>query len=1229
MKKRIVCVLLTLIMLMSLVPVNAFAASRSISESAITILKQLEGYSTTCKVNGKTRTFGYGTICTVKKDHTTHTEKEADAALREALKDLDKAVNSFATKKGISLSQSKHDALVLFSFQNGTAWTNGTGDFQSAIVSGKTGTEFLNAICRWNTANTISTDDPLDDDDNRRMIEANMYLNGVYSSTRPSTYICVTYDATSGSISETANQYYDVSNKPAPHLVPTREGHTFTGWLLMDTTKNVRNTVTNLTAEHHGATLIAGWVGDGESVTPLNPTNLAYPHMIQHNQLTSGYVFTYNTGKKAFEVYTSANVKSVQYFYLKDTTTLEINALYRDENGQLWGRLVDHGYAFEYWIAISGTGSSSFVSSNVAYIDVTVTVTNSRVNMRANASVTSKLLGSFSKGDQLRIINTENGSGMLWGQVATSAYDNTPIGWVPLMYTNFDAVRDNPTASKPVNNSTAIATAIIKDEYNYVNVRSEAGTDNKIVGALSKGTEVSLYEVKYVNGQAWGRCNVGWFCLNYAKVDKDVSNKNNIADAGFASYVFTGKLNNQMSLTFYKSPSASAAAVDLKDVFDDEKITIKDVDTVTISNLVSADGFTWGKCSWSKYTLGWIRVTNNADYQAVDVKLDPAKYLVSADSLTARVNPGTDAARKDTLVKNVEFNVNETNQVFVLGDSVWGFATKVGEQIKEYGWVNLANKYVTRNGAPSLNLGSGSDETAGPILMAKVINSNSVKVRVTGATYGKQIGTLKLGTTAAVLEENNGWYNLDIDVDGNPETGSWVSGQYLDIYQTTAGSSTSTGNTGSGSTSGAAVETGMGIVANTYSGVNVRTGAGTGYGASGKLLPGTAIEILEVVDKGTAKWGRTVQGWVCMDYITMVSNYPIAGSTAGNNTGSNNATGNTTVTSEPAIYTGTISADSVNVRKTTSLDSEIVRILTKGAPITLHEILTVQEEVKTETPTNDNKGTETVTTKTTSYWARVNDGYIYAPGNHINLDTVDEHVYTLTDNDTLNVRNQPGTSGTSVLFKLKKGDQVKVTQLRIVNSGVWGFIECDKGTGWASLLYMTKGTITIQPEVETPNTNTGTGNVTGGTTNTTPNLGIGSNVGGFVTNTSGYRYTGKVINTNTVNVRATASTSASVTTQLKYGQSLVIYETVTSENMAWGRCDAGWVYLYYVDLTPVVNGAVDARVVYNDNTVVYTDASGSATTGQTYARMSVIDIFEIVGKMARTELGWVNTDNLL
>ncbi|MBQ5909661.1 MAG: AAA family ATPase, partial [Bacteroidaceae bacterium] len=123
------------------------------------------------------------------------------------------------------------------------------------------------------------------------------------------------------------------------------------------------------------------------------------------------------------------------------------------------------------------------------------------------------------------------------------------------------------------------------------------------------------------------------------------------------------------------------------------------------------------------------------------------------------------------------------------------------------------------------------------------------------------------------------------------------------------------------------------------------------------------------------------------------------------------------------------------------------------------------------------------------------------------------------------------------------------------------------GTGWIRLDYMSEGEVYVKAPVQ--NNNSNTNQVV---------LGQGSSTGGYVNNTSGYRYTGKVIRTNTLNVRANPSDTASKTTTLGNGQALVIYETTTVNGMAWGRCDAGWVYLYYVDLTPVVNGAVDARV---------------------------------------------------
>ena len=1175
MKKRIVCVLLTLIMLMSLVPLTASAAGMTTSESAITVLKQMEGYTTKCNANGYT---GYGTLCTEKGTHGSHTinEKLADKALREKLEELDDAVNSFASRKGISLSQNKHDAMVLFSFENGTAWTTGTGDLQAAIASGKTGSEFLNAICWWDNSTG---------DDYRRMVEANMYLNGVYSSSKPSQFIRVTFNANGGTLTEAQHQYFDVTKAQAIDLVPTRSYYTFMGWYSLS---DSGYRLTSVTADHSGATLFAHWQGFADEAADWDNSNYSnVSYSMYAKDLASTTIYALPNG---------IQTRSIATGYIK------INCEFLDDNGNRWGRMVDNATGTKIgWVLLKDVSGVSGSSNSGVYIDVTVTVTNSYVRSRVNADIHSRQNGTYNQGDQLRIINTADADGFLWGQVAKSATDNTPIGWVALMYTNWESVRNDTNE----NNSVSIATATITFN-GYVNVRSDAGTNNKIVGALPTGTTVELYETKYVNGLQWGRCKTGWFCLAYADVqglDEDA----NISDVGFTSYAFTGVLVDPTNGMIFEAPSMNAEVVRIKDVLDPN---------VTITNLTSAEGYTWGK-----FSKGWVRVTDNATYEPVDVDLHTAKFYVSAESLTVRETPNTSAARIDSLIKGVEFDVNRTKQIVVVGDSVWGYADKVGEDNRSYaGWVNLATKNVTRNGAPTIE---GDDKNTGKV--GTVINTNNLKVRKTGATYGAQIGTLTMGTTVAIWEENDGWYKVDSNQNGTYDykEDGWVSGTYLEISDASS-SSTSSGTSTNGT---GAVQTGMGVVANTYSGVNVRQGAGTAYAAVGKLLPGTAVEILEVKTAGASKWGRTAQGWVCMDYITMVSNYEIAGTTSGT-TGSN--TTGTVTEAEDAIYTGT-TKNAVTVYKETSNKSDAVRTLEAGANITLHEIVTVVEETTTNTA-DSSTGSTTTTVKTTSYWARINDGYIEAPADNINLDTVDENTYTVTGTDKLNVRNAAGTAGTTVMDKLVKGDQVSITDLQIVNGNVWGKAEYEgeEGqlvTGWVSLKYMGKGAITIVDESQN-NTNNNTNTNTGNTTVTNPVvMGNGSSTGGFVTNTSGYRYTGKVIRTNSLNVRSTPSDTASKTTTLTSGQAMVIYETTTVNGMAWGRCDAGWVYLYYVDLMPVT-GAVDARVVANENTVIYSDMNCSSVAG-TYAKQSVVDIFEIVGKMARTELGWINTDNLL
>lgn len=1175
MKKRLLCLLMALLMAASLIPtaaLSASAATLSVSESAIFVLKQLQPYSKECNGSGY---IGYGTKCEECEDkknkETNHTllEKDADKALREALKDLDKAVNSFASKKGLSLTQGQHDAMVLFSFQNGTAWTTGTGDLQSAITSKAKGSEFLSAICRWSSS----------DDDDRRKIEANMYLNGVYSSSVPSQFITVTLAPNGGTMSQSATQYYDVTTAQPVGVIPTNGNKTFMGWYLNANGQD-GNAVTKVTKDYDGKTLTARWQEAGSNM------NSAY-YTITLSDLASQTIYDkpdVSTGKPT----------PVSNYLAADKKTLTVHADYVDKDGVRWC-LLGSGTGYEDWVKLKTTVTGGIVADTSGLeMDVTVTVTNSYVNSRVNATIFSAQNGSYKQGDKLRIINTANADGFLWGQVAASAEDATPVGWVALMYTNFESVKESGSSNQ---NSTNVVARAVVTAQGYLNVRSDAGTDNQIVGALSNGTQVDLYETKYVNGIQWGRYSGGWICLAYTNVTRVTEDTGAANDVGLTAYAFTGVMHDSY---VYDKVNGTGKAVDGLDG-----------KTVTVTNLTAdEDGNTWGKIS-----EGWIPVTRS-NGEAWKVDLDVAKFYVVADAVSVRDDASTGADLVDTLSKGVEFNVNDSYQVVVVGETIWGYADKVGAGKNDSynGWVNLASKYVSRNGAPSIEEDEDDEYNTYTGQLATVVNTDSVNVRITGATYGKIVGKLARGTTARVLGERDGWYNLDVDVDGDPETGNWVSGSYLNVYEGTIdGSGNSNSDNNNGTSGGnSKVETGTGIVANTYAGVNVRSGAGIGYALVGKLLPGTSVEITEVKQVGAAKWGKITQGWVCMDYITMVSNYPIGGGSSGS--GSSGAT-----TTEVAIYTGHTNGE-VTVYKETSTKSDTVRTLSAGDPVTVHELLTSTEVKDPTTDTGPNGSDEQTTTKTTYYWARVNDGYIVNPAASLALDALDEKTYTLTGKDTLKVnKDNDGAIVDDTAFKLSKGDQVKVTSLQIVKGNVWGRIEKDGKSGWISLASMTPGAVTIAPETSAPTT-----------APSTPTMGSTGNTGtgGFVTNTGGYKYTGKVINTNELNVRSTASTASTITTTLKGGASLVIYETTIAENMAWGRCDAGWVYLYYVDLTPCINGAVDARVVYQDNTIIYTDANGSATAG-TYAKMSVIDIYEIVGKMARTDLGWVNTDNLL
>ena len=106
MHKRILCLLLTAVMLLSLIPAFALpsqaASNMKTSEAAIEILKGLEGFSEFAYYDYSHYSIGYGTSCEKDEYPNGITEEEADALLREALAKMEEDVNRFATGRASS-----------------------------------------------------------------------------------------------------------------------------------------------------------------------------------------------------------------------------------------------------------------------------------------------------------------------------------------------------------------------------------------------------------------------------------------------------------------------------------------------------------------------------------------------------------------------------------------------------------------------------------------------------------------------------------------------------------------------------------------------------------------------------------------------------------------------------------------------------------------------------------------------------------------------------------------------------------------------------------------------------------------------------------------------------------------------------------------------------------------------------------------------------------------------
>ena len=624
------------------------------SDNAIEILKLEEGFSTYPYWDYAQWTVGYGTRCPDDKldEYRKNgiSREDADILLREFVLRFESEIYAYMIKLGLTLEQNQFDALLLFSYNCGTGWTHDpSGGIYNAIAKGATGNELINAFARWcNAGGEIKTFLL-----RRRLCEANMYLNGVYSQTPPSNYGYVLYDACGGTAKPNV-QGYDANLTAEILSTATRTGYQFLGWY---TAKTGGTKVDRLDASTRNARLYARWEGQEETLPEEPETQDGIKVTVTANGLNvrSGAGTNYavvgsvNTGKQVVITQTAEN------------------------GGILWGKFSSGWIALKYTNYDIVTAPEEEPPAPVTKMG-TVRV-NDVLNVRSGPSTGYGIVKTLKNGDKVEILEEKVVGTMVWGKISD--------GWISMDYVVIDGEEEPPTAEPPQQEppkeeppkeeppkeeppvvtppaetpeaEQKVRTGKIKVS-DVLRVRSGPSTDNAVVGYLKAGEKVTITEQTSAGNMTWGKISNGWISMDYVELDPDTTEP---------AKPLEGTVQVSDLLRVRSGPGTSYPI----------SAYLKNGDKVEITERRTVNGTQWGKIA-----KGWISLDYVKLDQTQQTPQEPQKIIktVTADCLRVRSVPGTSGTVVGYLYRGTKVEILETQTV---NGTVWGKTTK--------GWISL------------------------------------------------------------------------------------------------------------------------------------------------------------------------------------------------------------------------------------------------------------------------------------------------------------------------------------------------------------------------------------------------------------------------------------------------------------------------------------------------------------------------------------------------------------
>lgn len=696
MTKRIFSAILTVVLVLGLfagVPLKASAVTEmSASDDCIEFIKSVEGFHAIPYWDYAQWTVGFGTACpsTVLQHYLEYgiPVEKAEELLQKALINFNREMNRFMVRQNIQLTQQQYDALFSLSYNCGSAWLySADNKLVKAVINGTLGNELIYIMGLRSNAGGSFLQGLL----HRRMMEADMYLNGRYNASVPADYAIVYYNSGKGSC-EAKAQAYDLHLPAEPLAVPTYAGYKFLGWY---TSEAGGMKVTALDASTSDMTLYAHWekigAADGITGTAIDPVKVK----------VNASALNVRTGPGATYSVASSLEKGQEVVI---TAVLE-------RSGTVWGKCSAGWISLAHTTYQPANTDQEEDKSDEIKLPVTGTIlAESGVSIYTGPHTSYPKKGTLAQWKEIEVLELRTFMGSQWAKYSD--------GWIR---------NDRNLMLDDANKLTHSFTATITNS--YLNVRNGPGTDYSLAGSLVQGQKVKIVAIQMVDGTAWGRCTKGWISLQYTDFDASMLKR-------YQQHTY-GQWTEEKAATCTEQGKQSRKCVDCDHVE---------------TQIIEVKGHQFG--DWYEVKAATLTEKGQQRRDCADCKHyelqdtgfanQPEIHIYGTVTGCEVLNVRSGAGSSNTLVSQVEsgdrFEILEQTTV---DDKVWGRISK--------GWICITGyvtvEVVTEEG------GETQPEEPAQKVYGTLTGYYTLNIREKAGAGNKLVGTLNKGDRVEILEQ--------------------------------------------------------------------------------------------------------------------------------------------------------------------------------------------------------------------------------------------------------------------------------------------------------------------------------------------------------------------------------------------------------------------------------------------------------------------------------------------